>query len=281
MHAIPSGSFDARAARAASRATSHCPWVRPFASLLRPFAIVDQMGALFMVAWNTPGHYAYFCREALVSGRRERPLIRAAADFYRKADELSKKRLVYDALNHLRSPFAWSYYHRQQRIDPKFELPFPRFPLDRSAWRTSQVFNFAAGCCELDFLQFLQEHGADVTNRGALNQTALHQLMDAHRFTDDIEPIIEWLLECGVAIDAQDHFGRTALHIAAQRGSTRGCQALLIRDADASILDKEGFSAASSLPSIGYTQLKAEIGAGALTRALKSVSSLQRTRPRI
>ncbi|XP_066919243.1 arf-GAP with coiled-coil, ANK repeat and PH domain-containing protein 2-like [Clytia hemisphaerica] len=79
-------------------------------------------------------------------------------------------------------------------------------------------------------------NGADVNwvNEKADNKTALHQSV----ITGSVSAS-EYLLQNGAQVNAQDNFGRSALHYAAMHGSTGHTCLFLKRDADQKLKDKE------------------------------------------
>ncbi len=75
-------------------------------------------------------------------------------------------------------------------------------------------------------------------------------------------PQVESLIAQGVAIDARDNLGRTALMLAAANGQSATVQKLLALGANPALVDHEGLSAAQQARRLGHTRIAELIDAG-------------------
>ncbi|CAG9760191.1 unnamed protein product [Ceutorhynchus assimilis] len=64
-----------------------------------------------------------------------------------------------------------------------------------------------------------------------------------HFFLEGHQEIIETTLKFGTDIDSRDEYGRTALHISAQKGNRNITTMLLNKGANVNVRDKNGFTA--------------------------------------
>ena len=103
---------------------------------------------------------------------------------------------------------------------------------------------FYAILASLTCVNLLLEAGADIEARTKAFHTPLHQAAGVY-LNDDLKglEIVQCLLKKGCRIDARNFFGRTALHIAADRGNEAIANYLIAKGADISSLDARGRNA--------------------------------------
>ena len=116
-------------------------------------------------------------------------------------------------------------------------------PVDTTNIRGQTALNLAAINGSLDAVHLLIERGADVNLPDEDQRTPL---MDAViPSTDDFpkDAVVRALLEAGAHINAQDHKGLSALHIAAWAGDADMVRDLLDHGADTALVDRTGRTA--------------------------------------
>lgn len=93
-------------------------------------------------------------------------------------------------------------------------------------------------CGNLEALSFLRSLGANILNIEPLTGwTLLHRAVEAGRI-----PIINWLLNKGLDINARDETGNTPLHIAVQLNHRNAASLLLQRKAIPNVEDYTGWT---------------------------------------
>ena len=72
----------------------------------------------------------------------------------------------------------------------------------------------------------------------------------------------EEFIQQGSSVDSRDSYGRTALMLAAMNGHAATVQKLLALGADATVLDRDGLSAAQHAKQHGHARVAELLGAG-------------------
>lgn len=106
----------------------------------------------------------------------------------------------------------------------------------RDAWkRTPFLLAVVAG--NLQLAKALMERGSDIFALAHCGASALHLAAEY-----DHCPLIEWLLQNGLALDKRDEFGDSALHSAVSSNSLQAAALLIQKGADVAERDENGYS---------------------------------------
>ncbi len=112
--------------------------------------------------------------------------------------------------------------------------------LARDNERRAPVY-FAATTGQVAVVEFLVDSGATLRGNDTYGMTLLHAAARGAGLRRDISrrPMLNYLLEHELAVDATDVEGRTALHFAAQAGASELVEMLVARGANLNALDIE------------------------------------------
>jgi hypothetical protein len=112
---------------------------------------------------------------------------------------------------------------------------------DGNAWGETSLMQ-AAGAHEQDVVFFLLKANADPNAQTLAGATALHHAVQSGQDQEVLETA-RVLLDSGADCNRPNHWGFTALHVAAFRGLLRTCALLTERGADKRLQDAHGHAA--------------------------------------
>lgn len=141
-----------------------------------------------------------------------------------------------------------TYLHSAVRSDVVDALVKSGASVDARNKRDETPLMLAAKEGRLDACSALIDAGADARALNIRQEAALHLVAKQGRFNDRAEwecsgEIAALLLAHGADIDAKDHLGQTALHLAASANNVRCAEILLGAGASFEQVDKRGYTA--------------------------------------
>ena len=99
--------------------------------------------------------------------------------------------------------------------------------LEETDWWSRTAYLVAVQTGDISKARYLQECGADINARGRCEKPSLFYAIENHRI-----PMLEWLIEIGIAIEQTDEFHTTPLMAAAECGNGGAVEVLLRAGAD-------------------------------------------------
>jgi ankyrin repeat protein len=121
---------------------------------------------------------------------------------------------------------------------------------------------------DLDIVKLLhEEHGLDLLCTDEEGSTLLHKAV----LLIEPQPMMTYLLQRGISVNAVDRSGAIALHLAAEHNGLAAVKLLIARDADLTVKTRLGLTALSTAVAFGKDAVaQALIDAGAEVAAAKS-----------